>query len=167
MRKDFIACVPIAHIFYLMFHFFRAMFSLISCTMSHFLQHEMAVSNAQVCFTWLLWKCTAQAIPAAHWHKKRGSGGLCSSHQKKIRKREDSSFLTYFFTLSDSISRSIGISEVTRHEISPILGFQRNCILKTPEICGHINSSSFGQTALLCDSCKSKTVMVVVRFFGW
>lgn len=61
-------------------------------------------------------------------------------------------------TLSDSISRSIGVSEVTRREISPILGFLRNSIFKPPEICGHITSFSFGQITPLCDSGRSKTV---------
>ncbi len=75
--------------------------------------------------------------------------------------REKIFFLSSFFTLSDSISRSIGISGVTRHEISPILGFQRNSILKPPEICGHITFSTSGQITPLCDSCKGKTVAIV------
>lgn len=167
-RKDFISCVPITHIFHLMFHFFGAMFSLISSTVSHTSSSMKWLSQMYRCVSLGCFENVRLKLFRQHTglKKKEEVGGLCSSHQKKIRKREDSSFLTYFFTLSDSISRSIGISEVTRHEISPILGFQRNCILKTPEICGHITSSSFGQTALLCDSCKSKTVMVAVRFFG-
>lgn len=70
-------------------------------------------------------------------------------------------FFFFFFTLSDSISRSIGISGVTRHEISPILGFQRNSILKPPEICGHITSSTPGQITLLYDSGKGETVVII------
>lgn len=91
-----------------------------------------------------------------------GRRSLLFSTEKKNGKEKILFFLTWFFTLSDSISRSIGISGVTHHEISPILGFQRNSILKTPEICGHIASSSSGQIAILCDSCWSKTVVVVV-----
>lgn len=72
--------------------------------------------------------------------------------------REKIFFTLRFSTLSDSISRSIGVSEVTRREISPILGFQRNRIFKPPEIYGHITSFSFGQITPLCDSGKSKTV---------
>lgn len=47
------------------------------------------------------------------------------------RKKEAGFFFsTYFFTLTDSISRSVGISEATRHEISPIRGFQRQSIFE-------------------------------------
>lgn len=82
-----------------------------------------------------------------------GRKSLLFSTGKKKWKKKRFFFFTSFFTLSDSISRSIGISGVTHHEISPILGFQRNSILKTPKICGHIASSSSGQIAILCDSC--------------
>lgn len=48
----------------------------------------MVVSNVQVCFTWLLWKCTAQAIPAAYWHKKkRGWRALLFSSEKNKKER--------------------------------------------------------------------------------
>lgn len=56
----------------------------------------------------------------------------CASLQRKWK--EKSFFFFFVFTLSDSISRSIGISGVKHHEISPILGFQRNSILKPPQI---------------------------------
>lgn len=82
-----------------------------------------------------------------------GRKSLLFSTEKNGKEKILFFFFTSFFTLSDSISRSIGISGVTHHEISPILGFQRNSILKTPEICGHIASSSSGQIAILCDSC--------------
>lgn len=77
---------------------------------------------------------------------------------KKNGKRKEFFFTLRFSTLSDSISRSIGVSEVTCREISPILGFQRNSIFKAPEIRGHITSFYFGQITPLCDSGKSKTV---------
>lgn len=118
---------------------------------------EMAVfvKNVQVCFTWLLWKLKTRAVPA-YWQKKKKR--ICSSLQRNGKRKD---FFPSFFTLSDSISRSIGISGVTRHEISPILGFQRNSILKPPEICGHITFSTSGQITPLCDSCKGETVVIV------
>ncbi len=130
------------------------MYSLISCKMSSTLC-EMAVfvKNVQVCFTWLLWKLKTRAVPACTQKKS-----LRSSLQRNGKRKD---FFSSFFTLSDSISRSIGISGVTRHEISPILGFQRNGILKPPEICGHITFSTSGQITPLCDSCKGETVVMV------
>lgn len=120
-------------------------FSLISNKMSSTFSCVCVVSNVQVCFTWLLWKVKIKAERSGTKKKSQ----LFSAAKWFF-------FFSSFFTLSDSISRSIGISGVTRHEISPILGFRRNSILKPPEICGHITFSTSGQITLLCDSCKGK-----------
>lgn len=89
-------------------------------------------------------------------HELKVSALLC---REAGRKRFFFFSSSSFFTFSDSISRSIGICEVTCHEISPILGFQRNSILNPSEICGHITFLTSRQIMLLCDSCKGKAVL--------
>ena len=61
-----------------------------------------------------------------------------------------------FLTLSHSISCSIGISEVTRHEISPIVGFQGKGILNPPEICAGSGFSTSRQITPLCGSYRGE-----------
>lgn len=121
------------------------------------------LSRVCVCAKWLFFclECTglfhsvaleSKDQSRAYWQEKKKSQLFSAAKWEEKR----FFFFSSFFTLSDSISRSIGISGVTRHEISPILGFRRNSILKPPEICGHITFSTSGQITLLCDSCKGK-----------
>lgn len=108
--------IPIT--FFPLFNFSVMFFTHLLHNVTHFPQH---VTNVLLCFTWLLWKYLISAFPAVYWGKK---------NLKKKKEKGFFFFTCFFFTLSDSISRSIGISEATRHEISPILGFQRKSIFE-------------------------------------
>lgn len=109
---------------------------------THFPQH---VTTVLLCFTWLLWKYLISAFPAVYWGKKK--------LQKKERERI---FLFYLFFFSRWVTQfHAPLAYLRRRAMKSVQfwDFRGRVFLKTPEICGHITSSCFGQTALLCDSC--------------
>lgn len=123
--------------------------------------HEMSPTGYCVRNDCLCLKCTGLVSPGCVEDLRLRPQRRKVSADKMEREKRCFFFTLRFSTLSDSISRSIGVSEVTRREISPILGFLRNSIFKPPEICGHITSFSFGQITPLCDSGKSETVEAI------
>lgn len=109
---------------------------------THFPQH---VTNVLPFFTWLLWKYLISAFPAVYWKKKTS---------KKKSKRKDFPFLLIFFSRWVTQFHA-PLAYLRRRAMKSVQfwDFRGRVFLKTPEICGHITSPCFGQTALLCDSC--------------